>query len=49
MLKPARHDYLFFCARPGGSGYSDFAATFAEHKRNARRYQHWLDSLGVKR
>ncbi|UOQ78141.1 endolytic transglycosylase MltG [Hymenobacter sp. 5516J-16] len=49
VLKPARHDYFFFCARPGGSGYSDFAATFAEHKRNARRYQHWLDSLGVKR
>lgn len=49
VLKPTQHDYLFFCARPGGSGYSDFAATFAEHKKNARRYQQWLDSLGVKR
>ncbi|MBX0290789.1 endolytic transglycosylase MltG [Hymenobacter sp. HSC-4F20] len=49
VLQPTHHEYLFFCARPGGSGYSDFAVTFAEHKRNARRYQHWLDSLGVKR
>lgn len=49
VLKPARHDYLFFCARAGGSGYSDFAATFAEHRRNARRYQRWLDSLNIKR
>lgn len=49
VLKPAAHDYLFFCAQPGGTGYSDFAATFAEHKKNARRYQHWLDSLNIKR
>ncbi|TLM92450.1 endolytic transglycosylase MltG [Hymenobacter jeollabukensis] len=49
VLKPAAHDYLFFCAQAGGTGYSDFAATFAEHKKNARRYQHWLDSLNIKR
>ena len=49
VLKPAAHQYVFFCARPDGSGYSDFAETFAEHKKNARRYQHRLDSLGIKR
>lgn len=49
VLRPAHHDYLFFCAQAGGSGYSDFAATFAEHKQNARRYQRWLDSLNIKR
>ncbi|UOQ65274.1 endolytic transglycosylase MltG [Hymenobacter volaticus] len=49
VLKPAAHQYVFFCARPDGSGYSDFAETFAEHKQNARRYQHRLDSLGIKR
>ncbi|RSK45698.1 endolytic transglycosylase MltG [Hymenobacter perfusus] len=49
VLKPARHDYVFFCARPDGSGFSDFAATYAEHKQNARRYQQRLDSLGIKR
>jgi UPF0755 protein len=26
-----------------------FAETYAEHKKNARSYQHTLDSLGVKR
>lgn len=49
VLRPARHDYVFFCARPDGSGFSDFAATFAQHKQNARRYQHHLDSLKIKR
>nr|WP_231402810.1 endolytic transglycosylase MltG [Hymenobacter guriensis] len=49
VLQPAAHQYLFFCARPDGSGFSDFAETFAEHKRNARRYQHYLDSLRIMR
>jgi UPF0755 protein len=49
VLQPAAHRYLFFCARADLSGFSDFAETYAEHRRNARRYQHALDSLGVKR
>jgi UPF0755 protein len=49
VLKPAHNNNLFFCARPDGSGFSDFAETYAQHKRNARRYQQRLDSLGVKR
>jgi UPF0755 protein len=49
VLKPAAHKYIFFCARPDRSGYSDFAETFAEHKQNARRYQHMLDSLRILR
>ncbi|MBC6606621.1 endolytic transglycosylase MltG [Hymenobacter sp. BT188] len=49
VLKPTAHDYLFFCARPDFSGYSDFASTYAEHRRNARRYQRTLDSLKIRR
>jgi UPF0755 protein len=49
VLRPAQHKYLFFCARPDGSGYSDFAETFADHKLNARRYWHHLDSLKIKK
>jgi UPF0755 protein len=49
VLKPAHNNNLFFCARPDGSGFSDFAETYAQHKANARRYQKHLDSLGVKR
>lgn len=48
VLKPAHNKNLFFCARPDGSGFSDFAETYAQHKLNARRYQQHLDSLGVK-
>ncbi|WP_303310545.1 endolytic transglycosylase MltG [Hymenobacter sp. BT730] len=49
VLKPTAHRYLFFCARPDRSGFSDFAETFAQHKQNARRYQHMLDSLRILR
>ncbi|MFD2721639.1 endolytic transglycosylase MltG [Hymenobacter monticola] len=49
VLKPAHNKNLFFCARPDGSGFSNFAETYAQHLRNARRYQRRLDSLGVKR
>lgn len=41
-------DFLFFCARPDLSGRHAFAATEAEHFRNARRYQAFLDSLYAK-
>jgi UPF0755 protein len=47
VLHPAHHKFVFFCARPDGSGFSDFAETYAQHKLNARRYQHHLDSLKV--
>jgi UPF0755 protein len=49
VLRPAHHDFVFFCARPDGSGFSDFSATFAQHKVFARRFQHHLDSLKIKR
>lgn len=49
VLRPAQHKYVFFCARPDGSGFSDFAETFADHKLNARRYQQHLDSLKIKK
>ena len=49
VLRPAHHNFVFFCARPDGSGFSDFAETFADHKLNARRYQQHLDSLKIKR
>jgi UPF0755 protein len=49
VLRPARHKFVFFCARPDGSGFSDFSETFAQHKAFARRFQHHLDSLKIKR
>ncbi|HVB03852.1 MAG TPA: endolytic transglycosylase MltG [Chitinophagaceae bacterium] len=48
VLHSQPSDYLYFCARPDFTGYLVFAATWAEHEKNARRYQHFLDSLHLK-
>jgi UPF0755 protein len=47
VLNYQRHNYLYFCARPDGSGYHSFARTFEEHQRNARSYQRNLNARGI--
>jgi len=46
VLKPAVHDYYFFCAKEDFSGTHNFAKTHQEHIQNAMRYR---DSLDVKK
>lgn len=41
-------DYLYMCAKEDLSGTHNFATTYEEHQRNAARYRHTLDSLGIK-
>lgn len=48
VLNFARHKYLFFCAKEDFSGYHNFAATGAEHERNAAKYRKALDKLKIK-
>ncbi len=43
-LQAPQTNYLYFCANPNQPGTHVFAATYAEHKRNARRYHQWLNS-----
>lgn len=43
VLNPDRHGYLFFCASAAMDGTHKFAATLAEHSRNAREFQRALD------
>ncbi|MEO6452738.1 MAG: endolytic transglycosylase MltG [Ginsengibacter sp.] len=45
VLNAPATDYLFFVAKPDFSGYSNFANTYEEHKRNAKAYQQALDSI----
>lgn len=44
-MKP--HNYLYFCAKEDLSGYHNFAATFAQHQVNARKYQRMLNKKGI--
>jgi len=46
VLNPQKHDYLYFCAKPDESGTHQFAATYAAHLVNARRFQNWLEQRG---
>ena len=39
VLDYANHKFMYMCAREDFSGYHNFAATLADHSRNARKYQ----------
>jgi UPF0755 protein len=44
-----KHDFMFFVAKPDGSGYHVFSKTLAEHNRHAERYRQSLRVSGKKR
>lgn len=48
VLNYQRNNYIYFCAKEDFSGYHNFAATFAQHQVNARKYQQELNRRGVK-
>lgn len=45
VLNAPQTDFIFFVAKPGLDGYSNFAATYAEHLKFAKEYQVWLDDF----
>lgn len=49
VLNPAKHSYIYMCAKEDFSGYHNFATTLAQHNANARRYQQVLNRLGIKK
>ena len=49
VLNPEKNDYIYFCASVTHFGYHEFAATFEEHTKNAKKYSEWINNQGVKR
>ncbi len=39
VLNYEKHNYIYMCAKPDFSGYHNFAATLAQHNRNAAAYR----------
>ncbi len=48
VLNYEKHAYIFFCAKPDFSGQHNFAVTYADHLKNAKSYQAFLDTQGIR-
>lgn len=48
VLNYEEHNYLYFCARETFDGYHNFASTYNQHRKNARRYHNALNKRGIK-
>jgi UPF0755 protein len=48
VLNPAKHDFIFMCAEPGGTGFHQFARTLDQHNVYRREYTRWLESKGIR-
>lgn len=49
VLNYTRHNYIYFCAKPDFSGYSNYTSDYAVHMKNAAVYQEALNHKGIKR
>lgn len=49
VLNPEKNNFIYFCASVDRFGYHEFAATYEEHTKNAKKYSDWISSQGVAR
>lgn len=42
VLAPEKHNYIYFCLKPDGSSYHNFAETLEQHNVNVKAYHNWL-------
>ena len=49
VLNPQKHNYIYMCASVEQPGQHEFARTLKAHNANARKYQNWINTQGIKR
>lgn len=47
VLNYVRHDYVYMCAKEDFSGTHNFAATWEQHRENAKKYQNELNKRKI--
>ena len=47
VLNPEEHEYIYFCAQPGNTGYHSFAINLQEHNKNASLFHKYLNLVFV--
>jgi UPF0755 protein len=48
VLQPEKHQFLYFCAKPGWDGQHNFAKNQRQHQKNQKKWTKWLNEQGVK-